>query len=160
MLMGCYSQGLPHTESNRVSPHHDTPFAKTRQCGDIYPDRHLLVEIHLHDKICRLWTQRKRWCYILSPNPLICPQQASKIKSSLYIIHCTGSIDRATVEWREEGRGQKRRAGKQERQEEREKVRGMEREQKRDRDKERKKERERVVSGTFYQGEDSTLLIH
>lgn len=36
----------------------------------------------------------------------------------------------------------------------------MEREQKRDRDKERKKERERVVSGTFYQGEDSTLLIH
>lgn len=43
-----------HTQRNRESPHHDTPFAKTRHCGDIYPDRHLLVEIHLHDKICRL----------------------------------------------------------------------------------------------------------
>ena len=42
----------------------------------------------------------------------------------------TGSTDRATVEGREEGRGQKRREGKQERQEEQEKkVRGMEREQ-------------------------------
>lgn len=92
VLTGCNSWGLPFTadtQRNRVSPHHDAPFAKTRHCGDIYPDRHLLVEIHLHDKICRLWTQRKRWRYILSPSPLICPQQASKIKSSLYIIHCT-----------------------------------------------------------------------
>lgn len=31
-----------------------TPFAKTRACDDIYLDRHRLVEIHLHDKICRL----------------------------------------------------------------------------------------------------------
>lgn len=67
--------------------HHDTPFARTRHRDDIYLDCHLFVEIHLHDKICRLWTQRERWRYILSAGPLICPQQASEIKSSLYIIH-------------------------------------------------------------------------
>lgn len=132
-----------------VSPHHDTPSAKKRQCGDIYPDRHLLVEIHLHDKICCLWTQRKRRCYILSPSPLICPQQASKIKSSLYIIHCTEEADRATVERRGEGGGQKR-EGTQERKEYKRKSQRVWRE----------RERARVIRGTLYQGEDSALLIH
>lgn len=42
-----------HRDKKSV-PHLDTPFAKTRLCDDIYLDRHLLVEIHLHDKICRL----------------------------------------------------------------------------------------------------------
>lgn len=99
--------GPPIHSTHRVSPHHDTPFTKTRHCGDIYPDRHLLVEIHLHDKICRLWTQRKRWRYILSPSPLICPQQASKIKSSLYIIHCTEAAQIGPLQ-----RGGRREGGK------------------------------------------------
>lgn len=48
----------------------------------------------------------------MSPSPLICPQQASEIKSSLYIIH-RAEADRATVERKEEGWGQREeRAGR------------------------------------------------
>lgn len=75
------------------------------------------------------------------------------VKDKELFIHNTlhrGSTDRATTEGREEGRGQKRREGKHERQEEQEKkVRGY-----------GGRERERVIRGTLYQGEDSTLLIH
>lgn len=53
MLLIHWASHSQHTGERSV-PHHDTPFAKTSRCDDIYLDRHLLVEIHLHDKICRL----------------------------------------------------------------------------------------------------------
>lgn len=44
-----------HQQRGSVRLHRGaTPLAKTRGCDDIYLDRHRLVEIHLHDKICRL----------------------------------------------------------------------------------------------------------
>lgn len=46
-----FSLGLPSAES--VS-RHPTPFMKTRLGDGIYLDCHLLVEIHLRNKICCL----------------------------------------------------------------------------------------------------------
>lgn len=135
-----------HTQRNRESPHHDTPFAKTRLCGDIYPDRHLVVEIHLGDKICRLWTQKEKTALHLVSRPS--DLSTAGVKDKELFIHNTlhrGSADRATVREREEA----------------ETERGPGRETRgRKSGREKEREREGVVSGTLYQGEDGALSIH
>lgn len=119
-----FSLGLPDIKG--ISCHH-CPFMKISLRDDIYLDCHPPVEIHLRNKIYRLWTQRKRRHYISSPGPLICPQQASEIKSSLYIIHSRQSYCRAGGA----GTGAKERRGQaRETRRTREKLGRMEREKK------------------------------
>lgn len=125
-----------------------TPFAKTRACDDIYLDRHRLVEIHLHDKICRLWTQKEKTALHLVSGPSDLSTAGVKDKE-LFIhntLHRGGTCTRAE----REGGGW---------------VCGLE-----TRGTEGKsqgvegwgggrRERKRVVNKTLYQGEDSARLI-